>query len=262
MKRKREEARRKKGEVRRKKQEVRNMEYKIKINGGGVMKRCILIISMTCFLEFLIWGCTYSQTSADTLYKQNRNYTIQTELYNIYKTEKADVVMLGNSITFGVNWNELMARTQIVNRGIGSDNTVGFLQRMEYIYKLHPQLCCIMGGINDIYQDASAEKIFENYKKIIEGLQAHTIVPIIQSTLFVSTKWRRYAEKNLEVAKLDSMLAEYARFKGIEFVNLNAVMSKDHLLLEELTTDGVHLNAKGYALWRDELEKILKKHGV
>jgi lysophospholipase L1-like esterase len=210
----------------------------------------------------LDWGRTYSQTSADTLYKQNRNYTIQTELYNIYKTEKADVVMLGNSITFGVNWNELMGRTRIVNRGIDSDNMVGFLRRMNYIYKLHPKLCCIMGGINDIYQDAPAEEIFENYKKIIEGLQAQKIVPVVQSTLFVSSKWKRYAEKNLEVAKLNSMLADYARLKGIEFVNLNAVMSKDHLLLEELTTDGVHLTAKGYALWRDELEKILKRYGV
>lgn len=226
------------------------------------MKRSILIISVISFLEFLNLGRTYSQTGADTLYKQNGNYTIQTKLYDIYKTEKADVVMLGNSITFGVNWNELMGRTKIVNRGIGSDNTVGFLQRMEYIYKLHPQLCCIMGGINDIYQDATVEKIFENYKKIIEGLQAHKIIPIIQSTLVVSTEWKRYAEKNIEVAKLDSMLANYARLKGIEFLNLNAVMSEDHLLLEELTTDGVHLTAKGYALWRDELEKILKRHGV
>jgi lysophospholipase L1-like esterase len=138
----------------------------------------------------------------------------------------------------------------------------GFLQRMEYIYKLHPQLCCVMGGINDIYQDAPVENIFNNYKRIIEELQAHKIVPIIQSTLFVSTKWKKYAEKNVEVAKLDSILTDYARLKGIEFVNLNAVMSKDHLLLEELTTDGVHLAAKGYALWRDELEKIFKKHKV
>jgi len=226
------------------------------------MRKCILIISMICFLGLLNWGRAYSQPSADTLYKQNRNYTNQTELYNIYRTEKADVVMLGNSITFGANWNELLGRTQIVNRGIVSDNTSGILHRMGYIYKLHPQFCCIMAGINDIYQDAPSEKIFENYKKIIEGLQEHKIVPIIQSTLFVSTKWKRYSEKNIEVAKLDSMLAEYARLKGIEFVDLNALMSKDHLLLEELTTDGVHLTAKGYAIWRDELEKTLKKHGI
>ena len=226
------------------------------------MKQSVLIITGAFLFGFLNPGRLHSQTRADTLYKQNRNYTIQTDLYEIYKTEKADVVMLGNSITFGVNWNELMGRTQIVNRGIGSDNTFGFLQRMEYVYRLHPQLCCIMGGINDIYQDMPAEKVFENYKKIVEGLQAHKIVPVIQSTLFVSTKWKRYSEKNLDVAKLDSMLADYARVKGIEFLNLNAVMSNNCLLREEVTTDGVHLNAKGYVLWRDELEKIFIKHKV
>lgn len=226
------------------------------------MKRSILIISMTCCFEFLNWGRTYSQTSADTLYKQNRNYTIQTELYNIYKTERADVVMLGNSITFGVNWNELMGRTKIVNRGIGSDNTYGFLQRMEYVYSLHPKICCIMGGINDIYLETPVERIFENYKKITAELRLHKIVPVIQSTLFVSTKWKKYSEKNSEVAKLDKMLSEYAAQNGIDFVDLNAVMSKDNILKEELTFDGVHLTAKGYALWRNELEKIFSKYGI
>lgn len=170
--------------------------------------------------------------------------------------------MLGNSITFGVNWNELMGRTAIVNRGIGSDNTYGFLHRMEYVYKLHPKICCVMGGINDIYQEIPVEKIFENYKKIVEELRAHKIIPVIQSTLFVSPKWRKYTEKNLEAVKLDSLLAEYAQQNKIDFINLNAVMSKDNLLMEELTFDGVHLTAKGYALWRDELEKVFQRHGI
>ena len=203
-----------------------------------------------------------AQTKSDSSYILNRNYTNQTGLYDIYRTEKADVVMLGNSITFGVNWNELMGRASIVNRGIGSDNTYGFLQRMEYIYKLHPKVCCIMGGINDIYQDTPAEHVFENYRKILDGLRAHNIIPIIQSTLFVSTKWKRYAEKNVEVAKLDSMLFQYAVKNRIDSIDLNAVMSQNSLLKEELTLDGVHLTSKGYALWRDELEKVLRKYAL
>ena len=203
-----------------------------------------------------------AQTKSDSSYIQNRNYTNQTALYDVYKTEKADVVMLGNSITFGVNWNELMGRSSIVNRGIGSDNTYGFLQRMEYVYKLHPRLCCIMGGINDIYQDTPAEHVFENYIKILDGLRTHGIIPVIQSTLFVSTKWKKYVEKNGEVARLDSMLTAYATKNHIDFIDLNAVMSQNNLLKEELTLDGVHLTPKGYALWRDELEKVLRKYAL
>ena len=204
----------------------------------------------------------FGQSGSDTLYRMNRNYAIQTQLYDLYRTEKADVVMLGNSITFGVNWNELMGRTAIVNRGIGSDITYGFLQRMEYVYKLHPKMCCVMGGINDIYVEISVERIFENYITIIEGLRKHSIIPVIQSTLLVSPKWKKSVERNREVEKLDSLLADYADKNSIEFLNLNAVMSKDHQLRDELTTDGVHLTAMGYALWRTELEAIFRKHGI
>ncbi len=226
-----------------------------------VLRNMSLVAALSC-ISVLCSSSSIAQSGADTLYKQNRNFTEQTSLYDIYKTEKADVVMLGNSITFGVNWNELMGRTTIVNRGIGSDNTYGFLQRMEFVYKLHPKACCVMGGINDIYQDIPVAQIFENYKQIVEGIQSHGIIPIIQSTLFVSPKWKRSAEKNRDVAALDSMLTLYAAQHGFDFVNLNAVMSKENLLRDELTTDGVHLTAQGYVLWRDELEKIFRKYGL
>jgi len=44
--------------------------------------------------------------------------------------------MLGNSITQGVAWNELLQRPMILNRGISGDNLVGFLHRMKYITRL------------------------------------------------------------------------------------------------------------------------------
>ncbi len=207
-------------------------------------------------------GALFAQSVSDTLYLRNRNYTIQTDLYSIYKTEKADVVMLGNSITFGVNWNELMGRTNIVNRGIGGDLTQGFLHRLEYVYNVHPKLCFIMGGINDIYENIPVEKIFENYTDILDSLRAHNIIPVIQSTLYVSPKWKKAAEKNIEVEKLDRMLIEYARKEKVLFIDLNRVLSEHNTLKDELTLDGVHLNAKGYELWRGELEPALEKYGL
>ena len=69
-------------------------------------------------------------------YLKNMKYEKQTSLYNIYEIKKAEIVMLGDSITFGVNWNELLDNNNIINRGIGSDTTEGFIQRLDYIYKL------------------------------------------------------------------------------------------------------------------------------
>ena len=176
-------------------------------------------------------ACTQTTGSKETpLYLRNGNYPLQIGLYDLYRTKQADVVMLGNSITFGVDWNELLGRTSIVNRGIPSDITEGFLHRLDYVYKLHPRLCFVMAGINDLYADVNLETVFQNYRSIIDQLLAHQIKPIVQSTLYVSTKWKRYEAKNLEVEHLNQLLKALADDRNLPFIDLNALMSNGHLL--------------------------------
>ncbi len=204
-----------------------------------------------------------AQAPPDTTYLRNYNYFLQTSLYDLYQTDSAKVVMLGNSITFGVNWNELMGRQGVVNRGIGGDLTSGFLHRLEYVYRLHPVLCCVMGGINDIYEDISPDTIFANYKQILQGLRSHNIIPVIQSTLYVSRRWKRAAVKNRDVTRLNVLLRAYANAEGILFLDLNDVLSENGYLREPFSTpEGVHLNAAGYRLWRDQLEPVFRRAGL
>jgi lysophospholipase L1-like esterase len=203
-----------------------------------------------------------SRAQLDSLYLLNKNYANKIGLYDLYKTEHADVVMLGNSLTEWVDWNELLGRKNIANRGIASDVTGGYLHRMEYVYKLKPTICFVEGGINDIYADVPVDVVFENYVKIIEGLRTHNIIPIVQSTLFVSPKWHHALEKNKEVAALNTLLEEYSRKHGIEFINLNTRMSSNSLLHDELTHDGVHLTAAGYKIWGNEVDNVLKRHSL
>jgi lysophospholipase L1-like esterase len=183
-------------------------------------------------------------------------------LYDLYKTEHADVVMLGNSLTQWVDWNELLGRKNIANHGIAGDVTSGYVHRLEYVYKLKPKLCFIEGGINDIYANVPVDVVYENYKKIVEELRSHSITPIIQSTLFVSPKWHDAVEKNKEVASLNSLLEEFAKKNNIEFSNLNARMSSNNMLRDELTHDGVHLTAAGYKIWGEEVERVVQKYGL
>ncbi len=171
--------------------------------------------------------------------------------------KNADIVMLGNSITFGVNWSELIDNYKIANRGISGDVTEGFLNRMDNVISLKPKLCFIMGGINDIYSDIKPEEVFENYSKILDLLVSNNIIPIVQSTLFVSPKWRNHSEKNIEVKLLNDMLIKYTSEKGILFLDLNELLSKNDILLDEYTYDGLHLNADAYKVWGGEVEKII-----
>ena len=204
----------------------------------------------------------YLEAQYANLYLKNANYIVQIGMFNQFKTSQADVVMLGNSLTYNANWNELLGRKNIANRGIASDITTGYLQRLSYVYRLKPKICFIEGGVNDVYANYSASDIFFNYTKIIDTLRAHQIIPIIQSTLFVASKREKSQTKNEEIRKLDKLLFEYARKQAIKYLDINSLVSQNGFLKNDLTYDGIHLNAEGYSFWVPEVEKVLIKYGL
>jgi len=192
-------------------------------------------------------------------YKKNKQYQQQVGFYNIYKTKKANIVMLGNSITYGCNWSELLGRNDIVGRGITSDNLEGFLSRMNYVFKLKPKVCFVMGGVNDLFSGISIDQIFSNYKRIIDTLLSKKIKPVIQSTLFVNPRWKNTEGKNALIAKLNEKLKYLAKVKKIIYMDLNSKLIEGEWLKDDYTSDGVHLTWKAYKIWGEELEKILHK---
>ncbi len=204
----------------------------------------------------------YGQSSYDSLYLKSTVYRNLVGQFALSRTASADIVFLGNSITYGGNWSELLGRERIVNRGIGGDNTVGMLHRMQYVYHLTPKYCFIMAGINDLYADAPVGIILSNYSRILDTLQKHGITPVIQSTLHVNPKWKRAAEKNFQVTELNSRLKELAEQRSIAFIDVNAVLSVEATLQDEFTTDGVHLTAAAYARWRDLLLSFMRERGL
>jgi len=204
----------------------------------------------------------YYKAQYANMYLKNNNYMVQIGMYRHFRTSQADVVMLGNSLTYNANWNELLGRKNIANRGINSDITEGYLHRLSYIYQLKPKLCFIEGGVNDIYAGYSVTDIFDNYTKIIDTLRAHHIIPIIQSTLFVGINWRKSKTNNEEIRKLNELLFEYASKESIEYLDINSLVSHNGFLKNDLTYDDLHLNAEGYALWVPEVEKVLIKFGL
>ncbi len=211
------------------------------------------------FCSFLIYTSILAQIDT-TLYLKNPNYQQEMGLYEVYKTKQADIVMLGNSITHGANWNELLGRANVVERGISSDVLDGYLARLNTITSLKPKFVFIMAGINDIYNWLPVEKIFEKYVRLINELKKNNIKPIIQSTLFAGSKWKSYSDRNKEVIKLNKMLSEYAKKNLIEYVDLNKKLSAKNILIADYTYDGLHLNGKGYAIWAAEVDKILRKY--
>jgi lysophospholipase L1-like esterase len=165
--------------------------------------------------------------------------------------------MLGDSITERVAWNELMGINGIANRGIEGDRTEGFLNRAEEIYEMQPELCFIMGGINDILHGISVEGITENYKEIIAELNIRGIKVIVQSTLYVSREWSEWKKINKTVDELNSRLKEICAENNLVYIDVNKALTSDGALDKEYTYDGLHLWASGYRKWKELIMPVM-----
>lgn len=200
--------------------------------------------------------------SADTaLYNKNPNYIHETEIYQIYKKRQADIVFLGNSITKGVVWSELIGRDNIVGRGIPSDILEGMLNRVDNVLSLRPKFVFIMAGINDIYNWTPVDSIFGRYTQLIEIFRAKGIKVIVQSTLYAGRAWPSSAERNREVEKLNTLLMSYCKQNSIDYLDVNVGLSAQKFLRDDFTYDGLHLKARAYQTWGREIEKLLIKFG-
>ncbi|MEG8990805.1 GDSL-type esterase/lipase family protein [Ignavibacteria bacterium 4148-Me] len=234
------------------------------------MKNKQLLIICLIIIFFITAHNTSSQQKNDTeKYKTNPNYNLQISMFEIYKTKQADIVMLGNSLTAGANWSELLGRPNVVARAIPGDILPGFYARLNYIFRLNPKIVFILGGLNDIYNWTPVEEIYYNYIRIITALQTKGIIPVIQSTTYAAKDYAKdfggtpeiNAGRNREVDKLNKLLYEYAKKNKIDYIDINSKLSTgDKFLRPDVTWDGVHLNAEGYKIWAEEVEKILIKY--
>lgn len=178
------------------------------------------------------------------------------------KLRKADVVMLGDSHTYTLNWSEALGRPAIANRGIRGDIIEGFLKRVDEVTLLQPRICFVMGGINDLYAYVSVDKVFTQYCELIEHLQSRHITVVVQATLYVSASREDADLRNAQVTELNTKLRAYATAHTIRFIDINPLISEHAALKPELTIDGLHLNARGYQLWLPEVEKTLVAEGL
>lgn len=166
---------------------------------------------------------------------------------------KAEVVMIGDSITSAGEWSEIFPTTKIANRGISGETAEDILKRMDTIYAVQPEKAFIMVGINDIYEGQSVDNIFKNYIDIVEQLHAKKITVYIQSTIecSISTCGNRIHK----VRALNEKLKAYAIDQKLTYIDLNErLCSESKGLLDKYTYDGMHLSASGFVQWKEMIK--------
>jgi len=204
----------------------------------------------------LIYKINSKLSSENKKFNSYWEYKHETELYKYYNKE-GNIVMLGNSITYRANWNELLNRNDIINRGIGNDLTEGMVNRLESVINVNPKICFVMGGGNDINKGISPEIIASNINTIIKKLTENGIKPKIFSIIHVSETFPDFKNVNIEITQTNNLIRNLCSADSVSFIDLNLTLSKNNMLKEEYSFDGIHLSALGYNKWKEIITPII-----
>ncbi len=163
------------------------------------------------------------------------------------------IIMLGNSITAECEWAELLENPNILNRGIIGDGTSDILNRLDDVIAMKPKKIFLLIGVNDLLF-LPLSKISENYEKIVNRLllESPNTKLYLESVLPVHNDFRRNGIKNEDIDILNKNIEQIAQKHGQVFINLNEKFKNtEGGLNPEYSIDGIHLNGKGYLLFKE-----------
>ena len=111
-------------------------------------------------------GCLLGASAAFAQSKPRSTYWIQrATLFESLPASEDDIVMLGNSITDGGEWAELLGDAHVKNRGISGDTTDGVLERLGTITRGRPAKVFLLIGINDFSKGVPARRHRREYRE-------------------------------------------------------------------------------------------------
>lgn len=192
-------------------------------------------------------------------------YARRATLFDLLPVYSSDIIMLGNSLTDGAEWNELFDNCHVKNRGIVGDIIPGFFERLEPILKGQPRKIFIMGGVNDISHGVSADSIVSAMTQVVTTIQARCPKTeiYVQSMLPFNNDvrlWKLLKGREQVVVDGNKGLESMCQRLGVTFINLYPLfVGEDGKMKPEYTNDGLHLMGGAYLIWRDALLPYIRK---
>ena len=171
---------------------------------------------------------------------------------------RANVVMIGDSLTAQARVEEMFPSASIVNRGVGGDTVQGVLDRLPGILEAQPQRAFVMVGINDIFFKNPENKIVARYDRVLAALDKAGVETTVQAVIECGDAPVCTPDRREAVRSLNGELRALAARHELPFVDLNAELSGEDGLKPQYTWDGIHLNAEGNRVWRDTIAPMMQ----
>ncbi len=199
-----------------------------------------------------------AQSLADQLLDWNQigRYHADDERLKALPAEPGRMVFLGDSITDFWKLADSFPGQPYVNRGISGQTTPQMLVRVfPDVIELKPAALIVLAGTNDIAANTGPETaamVQNNLQAITELAQAHGIKVILCSLTPVSdyTPRKQTARRPpADILRLNQWIRDYAARAKAGFADYYPALADEKGMLKDgYSDDGLHPNAKGYAL--------------
>ncbi len=237
-------------------------------------------ISMACAIVLSAIVCTSAQPAANECAEMKTQLTrAETRLKDWpqlarYRNDnskvtgpaknEARVVFMGDSITD--SWDDpkyggFFPGKPYIDRGISGQTTPQMLIRFRAdVIDLQPKVVVILAGTNDIAGNTgpmTLEQIEENLTSMAELAKAHSIRVVLASLLPISDYEQRDGKPIVrstqrppdKIRALNDWMKSFAVKNKLTYLDYYSAMIDDKgFLRDELSEDGLHPNAKGYAI--------------
>ncbi|OOG56961.1 SGNH/GDSL hydrolase family protein [Rhodanobacter sp. C03] len=171
---------------------------------------------------------------------------------------EARVVFMGDSITdfWGRSSGVFFPGKPYINRGISGQTTPQMLVRFRPdVIALKPRVVVILAGTNDLAGNTGPSTlgmIEDNLASMAELARAHHIKVVLASLTPVND----YADAGMtkgrppqEIRELNAWIKSYAQRAHFVYLDYyDALLDTHQMLKKDLSADGLHPNAAGYAV--------------
>jgi lysophospholipase L1-like esterase len=179
------------------------------------------------------------------------------------------VVFMGDSITdfWGRGTGVFFPGKPYINRGISGQTTPQMLIRFRPdVIALKPRAVVILAGTNDLAGNTGPSTlgmIEDNLASMVELARANHIKVVLASVTPVSDYNYPDQTKNRppeKIVALNAWIKSYAQHEHVVYLDYyDALLDSSRALKKELSADGLHPNAAGYAVMLPLAQKAIDK---
>jgi lysophospholipase L1-like esterase len=224
---------------------------------------------MKHFFYIFIFFCVACNTNSNQESKPVADQPFWNDIQNFKKQDsvsfppKNAILLIGSSsFTKWTDVQDYFPGYTIINRGFGGSTLLDEIRYVnDIVFPYQPKQIIIYCGENDLASSdtVTASMVLDRFKQLFQMMRDKSEAPIAYISMKPSPSRRHLFPKMREGNQLIKDFL--ATQKNTAFIDVHQKMLDltGEPLPEIFLDDSLHMNAKGYAIWKKEMEHYMQK---